>query len=335
MRRRDFLSLFGGAVVAAVPLVADAQQASKVYRIAIVSPSTPIARMSETGSAYYRVLFERLRQLGYIEGQNIAVARYSAEGREDHFAELAREVVRAKPDVIFVTSVRLTLDFKAATDTIPVVASAADPVAWGIAPNLARPGGNITGVSVDDGIEIWGKRLELLREMIPAASRVAYLVSRRLWEAQVGAVLREAAQRMKISLLGPPLDAPLQEAEYRRVFAAIEQEGADALMVNDQVENSTNARLIVELAAKARLPAIYPFAEFTGVGGLMAYGVDPLDMARHPADQVELILKGTKPGEIPFYLPTKYELVINLKTAKALGIAVPPSLLIAASEVIE
>jgi putative tryptophan/tyrosine transport system substrate-binding protein len=330
MRRRNFLCVLCGAVVATTPHFARAQQASKPYRIAVVSPSTPVALMSETGSAHYRAFFERLRQLGYVEGQNLAVARYSAEGREDHFAELVAEVVHAKPDVIFVVSVRLTLDFKAATDTIPVVASVADPVAYGIVPNLARPGGNITGVSADDGIEIWAKRLELLREMIPAASRVAFLVSRRLWEAQARAVLREAAQRMKISLLGPPLDAPLQEAEYRRVFAAMEQEGADALIVNDQNENTTNRQVIVGLAAKARLPAIYPYSYFTDVGGLMAYGVDPQGMARHAADQVDLILKGTKPGEIPFYLPTKYELVINLKTAKALGITVPPSLLIAA-----
>jgi putative tryptophan/tyrosine transport system substrate-binding protein len=336
MRRRNFLCVLYGAVIATVPLFARAQQKAKVYRIAVVSPSEPVSELTETARrASYRAFFQRLRQLGYIEGQNLAVARYSAEGRADHFAELAREVVRGNPDLIVVTSARLTLDFKAATDAIPVVATVADPVAFGIVSSLSRPGGNITGATADAGVEIEGKRLELLREMVPAASRVAYLASRRVWEGPYTAAIRVAAQKINISLIGPPLADALQEAEYRRVFAAMTQEGADALVVSDQAEHLTNRSLIVELAATARLPAIYAYRDFTDIGGLMAYGADTRDMWRHTAGQVDQILKGTKPGDIPFYLPTKYELVINLKTAKALGIAVPPSLLIAAGEVIE
>ena len=140
---------------------------------------------------------------------------------------------------------------------------------------------------------------------------------------------------MQISLVGPPLQAPFNEAEYRRVFAAMAQAGADALLVNGGPENFGNRQLIVELAEKARLPAIYVFREFTDIGGLMSYGVNLGDLLRHAADQIDQILKGTKPGDIPFYQPTKFELIINLRTAKALGITVPPTLLIAADEVIE
>jgi putative tryptophan/tyrosine transport system substrate-binding protein len=210
-----------------------------------------------------------------------------------------------------------------------------DPIAEGIVSSLARPGGNITGVTITAGYEIGGKRLEVLREMVPSASRVAWLASRTQWDGPDGTSLREAAERSKVSLLGPPLDAPLDEAEYRRVFASMAQEGVDALIVNGQSENFINRRLIVELADEARLPAIYSFREFAEIGGLMVYGIDLPDIFRHAADQVAEIFKGAKPGEIPFYQPTKFELLVNLKTAKALGIQIPQSILARADEVIE
>ncbi|HEV2548436.1 MAG TPA: ABC transporter substrate-binding protein [Stellaceae bacterium] len=338
MRRRNFLGVLCGAVVATVPFFARAQQTTKVYRIAVVSPAaTSVALMSETGgSAYYRAFFERLRQLGYVEGQNLVVERYSGENRPEHYAELAREIVRGSPDLILASATALALEFKAATDTIPVVAVSADPVAYGVAASLPRPGGNITGVTVDAGVEIMGKCLEFLREMVPAASRIAWLASRpREGQAPYTVALQEAARKMQISLVGPPLQAPFNEAEFRRVFAAMAQAGADALLVGGGPENFGNRQLIVELAEKARLPAIYFFREFTDIGGLMSYGVSLSDLSRHAADQIDQILKGAKPGDIPFYQPTKFELIINLRTAKALGITMPPTLLIAADEVIE
>jgi putative ABC transport system substrate-binding protein len=295
----------------------------------------PLNDMNETGSVRYRAFFQRLRQLGYVEGQNLLVGRYSGEGQTEHFGELAHQVVRANPDVIFVTTFRVAHDFKAATDTIPIVASGGDPVAFGIATSLARPGGNITGVTVDAGMEISGKYLELLRELVPSVSRVAFLASRGMWESGYGAVNRDAAERMKISLVGTPLEPPFDEAAYRRAFAAMAEEGVNGLYVSGQPENYAKRQLIVELAELARLPAIYVFREFADVGGLMAYAVDITDMYRHAADQIDQILKGAKPSEIPFYQPTKFQLVINLKAAKALGITVPPTLLIAAEEVIE
>jgi ABC-type uncharacterized transport system substrate-binding protein len=171
--------------------------------------------------------------------------------------------------------------------------------------------------------------------MIPGASRVAFLATPMIWESPYGSAIREAAQSIKVSLVGPPLEAPFQEAEYRRVFAAMARERADALVVSGESQHLTNRRLIVELAEKTRLAAIYPYREFTDIGGLMAYGADPSDINRHAADQVDQVLKGTKPAEIPFFQPTKFVLVIHLKTAKALGISVPPTILIAADEVIE
>ncbi len=224
MRRRDFIA---GLVVTSTIGRAHAQQKARVYRIAVVHPSAAVADLSETGSSRERIVFQRLRELGYIEGQNLAVERYSGEGHTEAFAALAREAVRGNPDLIFVSTSRITREIKAATQTIPVVSVGADPVAYGVVSSLARPGGNITGTTVDAGAEIAGKRLDLLRGMIPAASRVAYLASHSMWEGPDGSAMREAAQRIKISLVGPPLEPPLEEAEYRRVFAAMTQARAD------------------------------------------------------------------------------------------------------------
>ena len=180
MKRRQFITLIGGAA-AAWPLAALAQQATKTHRIALVHPSVSIADMSESGgNSNYAALFKELRRLGYIEGVNLVVTRYSGEGREERFPELCHEVVRTKPDVIVTASSRLVLSFKAATNTIPVVASMADPVPFGIVTNIARPGGNITGVSMEAGLDIWGKRLQVLRETVPTAAKLGFLGSRQI-----------------------------------------------------------------------------------------------------------------------------------------------------------
>ena len=180
MRRREFIA---GLLVAATLRHARAQQPAKVHRIAVIATASPVADLTETSSfPHWRAFFQELRRLGYVEGRNLIVERYSGEGREDRYAELARDVVRAKPDLIVASSSRLVLSFKAATDKIPVVSSMADPVPYGIVASLARPGGNITGVSVEAGLEIWGKRLQILREAIPTASRVGFLGSRQIWD---------------------------------------------------------------------------------------------------------------------------------------------------------
>ena len=227
-------------------------------------------------------------------------------------------------------------NFKAATATIPIVGLMSDPVQMGIVESLARPGGNITGICPDSGLEIWGKRLELLREAVPGVSRAGFLASRGVWEITAEmAVLRRAAERMGVSIIGPPLEGNLQEAEYRRVFDAMIQGRPDAVIVSDQTENLSNVRLIVEFAAKNRLPTIYPYREQVEAGGLMAYATDLLNNYRVAAGYVDQILKGAKPGEIPIYLAVKFELVVNVKAAKAIGLTIPPSVLLRADAVIE
>src|SRR5262249_31909889 len=181
-----------------------AQQKAKVHRIALVHPSDPVSEISATGtSAYWHAFFQWLREVGYVEGENCALERYSAVGQTEHYAELAAKVVRSKPDLIHVVGDRVLLEVKAATDEIPVVTTVGDAVAQGIVTSLARPGGNITGVTVVASVAINGKSLELLREMVPTASQVGWLASRRVWEGPYGAAVQEAAKSIKISIIGP------------------------------------------------------------------------------------------------------------------------------------
>jgi putative ABC transport system substrate-binding protein len=229
----------------------------------------------------------------------------------------------------------MTLRFKEATSTIPIVANMADPIAWGVVGSLARPGGNITGICDVEGEEIYGKRLDLLRDLIPGAARVGYLASREVAESIHGVDMRKAAQQAGISLVGPPLET-VSEAEYRRVFELMKQERADGLIVSSQAETYAFSRLIIELVEQSRLPTIFPDGDFAKQGGLIGYGtIGWVDLYRRLADYIDRILKGAKPGELPIELPTKFELVINLKTAKALGLTVPQILLASADEVIE
>jgi putative ABC transport system substrate-binding protein len=292
--------------------------------------------LSETGKVpQIRALFQELHRLGYIEGQNLIVQRYSGEGRTEYYAELARDVVLRKPDLIFAQSNRLVRHFKAATTTIPLVGIVADPISTGLAASLGRHGANITGVVSDAGIQFWDKHLQFLMEATPTASRVGYLTPRAVWDDPPGAAIRAAARRIGITLLGALLDGPIEEAEYRRAFAFMAQERTDALIVNDAPEHYSWQQLIVELAENARLPTVYTNRAFVEGGGLMAYGTDKVDLFRHAADQIDQILKGAKPSDIPFYQATKFDLVINLKTAKTLGLTIPTSLLVQAAEVIE
>ncbi|MGB6999635.1 MAG: ABC transporter substrate-binding protein [Pseudolabrys sp.] len=335
LRRREFITLLGGA--AASPVVARAQQLrAKAYRIAIVHPSVPVADIIESGgNPYYPAFFKELRRLGYVEGQNLSVARYSAEGRENRYTELSHDVVRTNPNIIVAAASRLVLSLKAATDTIPIVAVMADPVPFGIVASIARPGGNITGVSVEAGLDIWGKRLQVLREAIPTASKVGFLGSHQIWNLPQVTALRETTQQLHISLLGPPIESPIDEKGYRRVLQAMAQEHVDGLIIGDQLEHVTYRRLIVDLAYNGRLPTVYPYREHFEVGGLMAYGPSLADVFRRLASYVDQILKGASPGELPIYLASRFELLINLTTAKSLGLSIPPSLLLSADKVAE
>ena len=274
-----------------------------------------------------------LRRLGYVEGQNLLVERVSSVGRAEHYREMMSDVVRSNPDVVLTSSLNPTLDLKAQTQTIPIVGYLPDPVALGIVSSVARPGGNITGVY--NSFEIWGKCLGLLKEAMPTLSRVGLLIAPTLYGQHIAAVLKDRAGTLGISLVGPRFDNPLDETAYRRAFAVMAQEAVQAVYVGYQTENFANLRLIVALAEKHRLPAMYSFREAVEMGGLIAYAPDFADAFLHAANAVAEILKGTKPGDIPFYQATKYNLIINLKTAKALGIEISPNLLARADEVIE
>jgi putative tryptophan/tyrosine transport system substrate-binding protein len=339
MRRREFIA---GLMFAAAMGPAQAQQTGKVYRIAFAHPTAPVADINQAskGSLAIPAIFEELIRLGYVEGRNLLIERYSGEGRAARYPDLARQIVSRNPDLIIAFGPLFVLDVKVATSTIPIVGIFAQPIEFGIVPSLARPSGNITGVSVDVGEDLWAKRVQLLKEALPQISRLGILAVR---EPTGRADLRHPALRLVendalknlLSIVGPPLERPTDEQEYHRVFSALAQEGADSLLVTDEPENVTHRTLIIKLAEKGRLPTIFPYRQFVEAGGLMAYGIDVSDLGHRVADLADKILKGAKPGEIPIFQPTHFELSINLKTAKNLGIELPPLLVARADKVIE
>ena len=332
MRRRDFTT---GLLLFAATQPAQAQQRATPHRIAIFHPAIPAALLTETGGgSAWRAFFGELRRLGYVEGQNLIIERYSAEGHHERYADIAREIVTRNPNLIVTGTNPVVSAFRAATSTIPVVAFMIDPLKAGLVSSLARPGGNLTGITLDAGIEIWGKRLELLKEAVPSTARAAFLGMREGWEGSFGQALRDAGSQLGISLVSmlPQAGTP---AEIERVFAAMAQQRPDAVLVSGEGDLYANRQLIAELAEKYRLPTICPYRDYVEAGGLMAYMVDLAELLRHMAGEVHQILNGARPGDIPIYQPTKFELLINLKTAKALGLTLSPALLSHANEMIE
>jgi putative ABC transport system substrate-binding protein len=329
MKRRDILvGLFGAAVAGAVR----ADNAPKTHRIAICTPFSEAALSDGFRTAF----FQELRRLGYVEGTNLVVDRYAAAGKADRYPQIVHDVLQSKPDLIVVfLSHELTLQFAKATASIPIVASMGDPVAAGIVTNLARPDANITGIAADAGIEMQGKHLELLREAVPSASRIVYLSPRLQWEGAWGHAAAEAGKRTGVSIIGMPMEDSADEQQYRQAFETMAGQRADALMFNGFGTNQTYRQLIVDLALKYRLPSIDWFPDRLEKGGLMAYSPDYLPLFGLMAGQVDQVLKGTRPGEIPIEQPTKFVLAINLKTAKALGLTIPSTLLAQADRVIE
>jgi putative ABC transport system substrate-binding protein len=280
-------------------------------------------------------VFDRLRQLGYVEGKNLIVDRYAAEGHAEHFIEMARNVVRSNPDVIVSPAHQLILQLAKETSTIPIVVLVGDPVATGVVENIARPEGNITGVVAEAGIEMQGKHLDILRQVIPSASRVAYLSARSEWEGAWGRAAVDAGRRLGISIIGMPIEISADESQYRQTFETMAQQTVEAVMANGLGPNYFQRHLIAELAERHRLPSICWYLDVAKAHGLLSYGADLNDILDRWAGQVDLVLKGTKPADLPFYQPTKFILAINLRTAKALGLNVPSTLLASADEVIE
>jgi putative ABC transport system substrate-binding protein len=249
MKRRDFITLLGGAT-AAWPLTARAQQPATKRRIAIFHPAIPATLLTETGGgSAWRAFFSQLRRLGYIEGENLIIERYSAEGHHERYADLAREIVTSNPDLIVTGTNPVVIVFKAATSTIPVVAFMLDPLKAGLVTSLARPGGNLTGITLDAGIEIWGKRLEMLKEAIPSTAKAAFLGMRDGWEGSFGQFLRDAGGRLGISLMSM-LPQQGTSSEIERVFAEMGQHQPDAVLVSGEGDLYAHRQLIAELTQK-------------------------------------------------------------------------------------
>jgi putative tryptophan/tyrosine transport system substrate-binding protein len=314
---------------------AASQMSGRVYRLAIIVPSGSKENLTAIGPPHIRVFFQELRRRGYVEGQNLKVERDSAGGRPDLVPELVRAMTAQNPDVIFTTSAWVLQQVKTTAPGVPAVGSTSDPVGYGVAVSFAQPGDNIARITADAAAEVFGRRLQLVRELAPATAKVAFLAPRQTWENGSGAALGEAAARVGVSLVGPPLDPSLSEAEYRRVFAAMAEQRPDAVLIGDTAENLAHRRLIADLAREHRLPALYPLREYIHAGGIAAYAPDLLDFGRQAATMVDTILQGGKAGGSPLYQPTRFRLMINRQSAREIGLEIPAAFLALADEVME
>ena len=325
-RRKLVVALGAGAGALAAPSGSFAQAQGKVWRIGFLMPTSGPNEMIDAFRA-------QLRTLGYVEGSNLAIDYRWGAGNAERIADLAAELVRLKVDVIVTQTSIVAAAAKRATSTIPIVmASSADPVGVGLIASLAHPGGNVTGLTLNS-TEIVGKRLQLLRELVPKSTRIATLV----WEKSLTKQLfleevRAAARQMGITLIHQEVSTAEALAG---AFDVMQRERAQALIVPTNPFITNNRKQILELAAKHRLPTMFEVRSLADEGGLMSYGPSSIKMFRRAAGYVDKIFKGAKPGDLPVEQPTKFQLVINGKTAKALGLKIPQSLLIMADTVIE
>jgi putative tryptophan/tyrosine transport system substrate-binding protein len=324
LKRREFITLLGGA--AAWPLAARAQQTGKLPTIGYMGAATP-ATQGQWAAAFA----QRLRELGWIEGRTVAVEYRWAEGRTERAAEIAAEFVQRRVDVIFTSGTGIVLAAKQATSVIPIVFVAGDPVSTGLVASLARPGGNVTGLSLQQN-DLGAKRLEILREVVFGLRRLAIM-------ANIGNpvnVLETGELTVAVRTLGIEIatfDARRPE-DIARGFEALKGQAQALLVVADVVLNSNRVR-ISTMAIAARLPTMFSFRENVEAGGLLSYGPNNADLFRRAGDYVDKILRGAKPGDIPVEQPTKFDLVINLTTAKAIGLTIPETFLLRADEIIE
>ena len=326
MNRRAFITLLGGAA-AAWPLAARAQQAGKLPTIGFLGSGTPTSQRT-----WITAFVERLRELGWIEGRTITIVYRWAEGRPERFVEIAGEFVQLKVDVIFAVGTEAALAMKEATSVIPIVFPVAgDPVVTGLVGSLAHPGGNVTGLS-NQAIDLGRKRLEILREVLPGLSRLAIMAN----AAYAGGApdideVRAATRKLGVELVSIE---PRRTEEITPALESLKDRVEALYVVGDPLMNLNRMR-INTFALAARLPTMYVQREYVESGGLMSYGPNYPDLNRRAADYVDKILRGTKPGDIPVEQPTKFDLVINLITAKAIGVTIPSMLLARADEVIE
>ena len=322
MKRRDLIGLAGGA--AYVCASGAWAQPVRPRRLALVHSGIPANRLTETGGTFWiRRFHEELRALGHGEGGNLVIERFSAQGNSARFAAVAADVAGSRPDIIVANSNPLVKALMEANPSTPVVAIMGDPILAGLVQTIARPGGSLTGVSVDGGPGIAGKRLQILKEAVLGASKIVYLVS-------------AGSEQMRARVAVPHKVLPdVSEAQLRRTFAEMAEDRTGAVVVSEDGSYLALRALLVALAAQHLIPAIYAYCEFAEAGGLLAYGPELGDLAKRMANDVHLVLGGAKPGDIPIFQPTVFELLVNLGTAKTLGLTIPPSVLAQADEVIE
>jgi len=307
---------------------AEAQEAGKVYRVGVLE-TTPVALNAANLNAFRL----GLKELGYVEGRNLVIEYRSADGRPERFPALATELVRSKVDLILTRGTPAVIAAKNATPTIPIVmAASGDPLGTRVVTGLARPGANVTGLSALNA-ELSGKRLQLLKEAVPGIRRVAALLD---MGNPVFVVQWQAIQAAALSMDFRPQLLDVRKAEdFGPAFDAAIKQRADAVIVGLGTLTQSNVGLVTDLAARRRLPSIYFSREFVDAGGFMAYGVSYPDLYRRAAKYVDKIFQGAKPADLPVEQPTKFELAINMKTAKTLGLTIPPSLLLQADQIVE
>ncbi len=317
------------AMLLVLSFPAQAKQAGKVYRIGFLAFGPPPSGASPSLEA----LRQRLRELGYMEGQNLILEPRYAKGNLDRLTGLAAELVRLKADIIITSGTGAAWAAQDATKSIPIIiAGASDPVAFGLVDSLASPGGNVTGFSDLPGRKIEGKRLELLKEAVPSVSRVAVVMDST--SRRDSRPLEEAARALGFTLLLTDEEVESPD-EFQGAFARMIRERADALYAPETPVNVLHRSLIIKLAAMNRIPSMFGSREFVEAGGLMSYGSSFTDLFRRAASYVDKILKGTRPANLPVQQPERFELVINLKTAKKIGLRIPPQMLIRADKVIK
>ena len=328
MDRRAFLGALG---FLAAPLAAEAQQASKVYRVGWVGLG-PLRAFSDPTNMAVRAFRVELRDRGYVEGQNLILELRSVDGKIERASAVMADLVRLGVGVILAASPELVREATRVTTAVPIVMFSRAPVEEGLVASLARPGGNVTGITRDTGPDMESKRLDLLKQGIPTLRRVAYLGLKAEWEGPGGRNLRSAAGASGVTTL---FLAERGANDYTKAFDLIVRKRAQAIIVSQTLFHTAHRRLIADFAATHKLPSVAGYREFVEVGALMSYGSDNADIYRRLAIYVDKILKGAKPADLPVEQPTKFELVINLKTAKALGLTIPPSLLQRADEIIQ
>ncbi len=329
--RRSFSGM--AAVVLASPRAAFASGNSDTFKLAVLIRPGQETDLKEPRARYWLTWFDELRQLGYAEGRNMDLKVLVAD--PSAFSETLGGLSAFSPDVIFVPAQSVVTRLKEAGVSTPIVTIVVDPVGYGFAESLARPGGNITGFTLDAGLELVAKRVAILRDVVPSVAKLAILILRPYWEGRWSGLYDEVGKQIGIGIIGAPFESKMSEKDFERIFSEMAEAGCDSLYVTPAPETLAHRRLIADLAIRSRLPSVNLFREYVEAGGLLGYGPDIVDAYRRAAGYLDLIFKGADPAGMPFQQPTKFDFTVNLKTATALGITVPPSQLALADEVFE